>query len=424
MDTGKANGIKRVGSVPIGPATQAVDRYYESGTALNRLLLEAPYLPRCSDNKTAAIVRPREYAIRHPYMQVNRPNMVSWLVFDLDHSNALIWEDENLPAPNMVVGDRNSGHSHLFYAIVPVCTSENARSKPIQYMKAVYEAMAARLNADPAYSGPVAKTPGHPWWSTWEIHTTEYELGELADHVDLAVKPRWSVGPDLDVVSHSRHCLLFEELRFYAYSIVTREKEQGAYQSFIRLLEAYAYNKNNYRLRGFAMNLSVAQVNATVKSVARWTWDRYQGGSQCHRGVMRLDKSLPLNERQRLAAEHTHQARQRGTESKIRAVCRSLLKRGDRLSQAVVARASGLSRQTIAKYRHILEEALSPSPSNIVPLRGVSALQASVKYAVHQISAPRRGSGIVLGVGLLGGDSLDSCGLDLDVPGYDPPDSS
>ncbi|WP_205417968.1 replication initiation protein, partial [Pseudomonas savastanoi] len=68
-------------------------RFFEDGTALNRLLLEAPYLARCSDDKTATRVRPREYALRYPYMQVNRPGMVSWLVFDLDHANALAWDD-------------------------------------------------------------------------------------------------------------------------------------------------------------------------------------------------------------------------------------------------------------------------------------------------------------------------------------------
>ncbi|EGH49597.1 replicase, partial [Pseudomonas syringae pv. pisi str. 1704B] len=28
-------------------------RFFEDGTALNRLLLEAPYMARCSDDKTA-----------------------------------------------------------------------------------------------------------------------------------------------------------------------------------------------------------------------------------------------------------------------------------------------------------------------------------------------------------------------------------
>lgn len=387
-------------SLPIEPEKQVSNRYYQPGTALNRLLLEAPYLPRCSDDKTAALVRPRDYAIRHPYMQVNRQDMVSWLVFDLDHSNPLIWEEANLPAPNLIVRNRNNGHSHLFYAIAPVCTSENARSKPIRYMKAVYEAMAARLNADPAYSGPVAKTPGHQWWSTWEIHGEEYDLGELADYVDLVSTPPWSVSPNLDAVLHSRHCLLFEALRFYAYSIVNREREQGTFHSFMRLLEAYAGSKNNYQQRGFSMDLSFSQVKATVKSVARWTWDRYTGSNQCNRGVMDLDKAKPLKERQRLAAEYTHQARQNASESKIKAACRQLLRKGEKLTQVAVASASGLSRQTVAKYQQILKELVEPS-SSITPLRASSRENSGVNYAVHQIPAPEGAGGNSSGIGQL-----------------------
>jgi len=373
-----------VESTPITPNSDVgSNRYYQPNTAFNRLFLEAPYLPRCSDNKSAALVRPREYAIRHPYMQVNRPDMVSWLVFDLDHSNPFIWEDENLPPPNFVVRNRKNGHSHLFYAIAPVCTSENARSKPIQYMKAVYDAMAARLSADPSYSGPVAKTPGHPWWSTRENHAHEYDLGELAEYVDLVVKPLWSSGPDLDAASHSRHCLLFEEVRFYAYSIVSREREKGSYTNFLRFVEAFAFNKNNYQQRGFSMNLTASQVKATVKSVARWTWDRYTGGSQCHRGIMNLDASLPLKERQRLAAQHTHKTRNKASESKIRTACKSLLGKGAKLTLVAIAGTSGLARQTVAKYRHLIAEA-TPAPKT-TPVEPPAANPENVTYAVHQI---------------------------------------
>lgn len=94
------------------------------------MLLEAPYLPRCSDDKTATRIRPREYAIRYPYMQVNRPGMVSWLIFDLDHSNALIWEDAGLPAPNLIVRNRKSGHSHLYYAIPPFARQKAPAPNP------------------------------------------------------------------------------------------------------------------------------------------------------------------------------------------------------------------------------------------------------------------------------------------------------
>lgn len=115
---------------PSSKAQAAPGRYFEEGTALNRVLIESPYLARCSDNKTAALVRPREHAIRFPYMQINRRDMVSWLIFDLDHANSLIWDDLGLPQPNLIVRNRANGHSHLYYAISPVCTSAKARDSP------------------------------------------------------------------------------------------------------------------------------------------------------------------------------------------------------------------------------------------------------------------------------------------------------
>ncbi len=321
-------------------------------------------------------------------MQVNRPGMVSWLIFDLDHSNALIWEDAGLPAPNLIVRNRKSGHSHLYYAIPPVCTTEAARSKPIQYMKAVYEAFAIRLDADMKFhSGPVAKTPGHPWWLTHELHSHIYELGELADYVELVKSPPWGKKPRLDEVSHSRHCILFEYLRYYAYSIVNRERERGAFSTFTRLLEAYAHNLNNFQHFGFSEDLSWSSLRATVKSVARWTWDRYRGDSRCHRGVMQLDKDLPLVERQRLAAARTHEVRQKATESKVRAACRQLQQKGEALTQAAIARLAGLSRQTVAAYKHVLTEVLKPAV--VAVLEVVAAPRSDVKHGVHQVSAPR-----------------------------------
>ncbi|MEQ7756711.1 MULTISPECIES: replication initiation protein [Xanthomonas] len=372
---------------------QTEERFFQSGTALNRVFTEAPYLPRCSDDKTATRVRPREYAIRYPYMQVNRPGFVSWLIFDLDHAKAMIWEDAGLPAPNLIVRNRQSGHSHLYYAIPPVCTTEVARSKPIAYMKAVYEAFAARLDADTDFhSGPVAKTPGHPWWLTHELHAHIYELGELADYVDLAVSSPWGRGPQLDEVSHSRHCILFEHLRHYAYSIVNRERERGSFATFTRLLEAYAHNRNSFQKLGFMDNLAQSSLKATVKSVARWTWDRYTGSGRCHRGVMQLDKDLPLIKRQRLAAARTHDVRHKATESKVRAACRLLQQKGEALTQAAIGRVAGLTRQTVATYKHVLEEVLRPIAVAI--LGGASGKVEDVKHGAHQVTAAPQGAGV------------------------------
>lgn len=358
-------------------------RFFQAGTALNRILREAPYLPRCSDDKTATRVRPREYAIRYPYMQVNRPGFVSWLIFDLDHTDAWRWEDAGLPAPNLIVRNRKNGHSHLYYAITPVCTTAAARGGPIAYMKAIYEAFAAKLSADPEYhSGPVAKTPGHPWWLTHELHSTVYELGDLADYVDLVTTSPWSKGVQLDDVAHSRHCTLFEHLRHYAYSIVGRERSSGTLASFTRLVDAYAHSKNQFLHLGFAANLALSSVRATVKSVARWTWEHYTGSRRANRGVMQLDAELPLAERQKRAATRTHQERQSATEAKIRAACRLLQARGETLTQAAIGRVAGLARQTIAKYKHVVASPPPPTISLVPP----PAANHDVKYAAHQVT--------------------------------------
>lgn len=364
-------------------------RFFESGTALNRVWSEASYLPRCSDDKTATRVRPREYAIRYPYMQVNRPGFVSWMIFDLDHKHAMIWEDAGLPAPNLIVRNRSSGHSHLYYAIPPVCTTENARSRPIAYMKAIYEAFAARLDADTDFhSGPVAKTPGHPWWLTHELHSHVYELGQLADYVDLAISNPWGRSAQLDEVSHSRHCILFEHVRHYAYSIVNKERQSGSFTSFTRSLEAFAHNKNSFQRLGFADNLAASSLRATVKSVARWTWDRYRGSGGCHRGVMQLDASLPLAQRQALAAKRTHEVRHKATESKVRSAVRFLQEKGDAISQSAVARVAGISRQTVATLKHVIEEAMKPAPISVF-VKPAKTKNQPVKNGVHQVTAPR-----------------------------------
>lgn len=346
-------------------------RYFEEGTAFNRILTEAPYIARCSDNKSAALVRPREYAIRFPYMQINRQGMVSWLIFDLDHANSLKWDDAGLPPPNLIVRNRANGHSHLYYAIPSVCTTENGRDKPILFMKAVYTAFASALDADPDYnSGPVAKTPGHPWWSTVELHNHVYDLGELADYVELNVTP-WKTGPNLEDLPHSRHCILFEQLRYYAYSVVNRERERGSLASFTRMLEAFAHNHNRFVRAGFTQNLMLSSVRATVRSVARWTWMRYQGNTRCCRGSMELDKSIPLSERQRLSAKRTHQLRHKDTESKIRAACRGLQERGAALTMTAIGALAGVTRQTVATYGHILKEVSKPSTVAVLePDRG------------------------------------------------------
>lgn len=362
-------------------------RFNEKSSVLSRFLDEAPYLSRCSWNKTAAVIRPREYAVEYPYMQVNRKNMVSWLVFDLDHANPFIWQDKNLPEPNLIVTNRANGHSHLFYAIKPVCTSENARSKPINYMKAIYKAFAQVLDADENYSGPVAKTPFHPWWQTAELHSYEYELGELADSCELEINFR-KKNIEQFTNLESRHCLLFDTLREYAYSIVQYEKKNGSYLSFEKRLNKYAYQNNNFKKKGFSENLKQSQVKATIKSVCRWTWDKYVGSDRCNTGVMQLNKDLSISDRQKLSAARTHNIKLNKTILKIKNAIQVLKVRKVKLTQVNIAHQAQLSRQTVSKYQELINEANSRFSAISLPDLYCVKNKKNVNFATHQITAP------------------------------------
>ncbi|EMQ2878889.1 replication initiation protein, partial [Vibrio navarrensis] len=308
---------------------------------------------RCSDNKTASMVRPRELALRWPYLQVNRPDMMSFLVFDVDHPNAWIWCDKHLPAPNLIVRNPHNGHAHFYYKIHPVCLTENARQHPIRYMTAVYKALAQQLQADPCYSGPVAKTPYHPDWVTTELHHQQYELGELADSLELETPAPWAKNEDEDT-SHSRNCTLFNKVRDFAYRIVTKARERGVYEDFHTQVTQYAEHHNQFAHQGWDANLPESEVKALVKSVASWTWHHYV--MDCaHRGIMGLDPSLPLTERQALSARRTHQERSAMTAKAIVDVVKAMMAKSERFTLTLIAERIGKTRQTVAKYTNLIE---------------------------------------------------------------------
>ena len=59
--------------------------------------------PYCSNEKGFCYPRTKAHAIRHGYIQPNFPDIVKWLVFDIDHPNALFaYHDLNLPRPQLI----------------------------------------------------------------------------------------------------------------------------------------------------------------------------------------------------------------------------------------------------------------------------------------------------------------------------------
>lgn len=232
-----------------------------------------PHRPYCADDLTYGLtVRSLWDAIKKPYIQANPPHLRVWSLFDIDRSNAAgAWEDAGLPPPAWTAVNKENGHAHMAYGLrAPVLLdAEDARRAPMRYLCAVESAMRAALGADQDYSGLITKNPAHPLWHTLRGPRTTYDLGELAEYLEL---PKHMPKRKPEEVGVGRNVALFDWLRHYAYRNIRRFKETKAGVSNWRLdIELRAMERNGE----FVTPLSPPEVGHIAKSVAGWTWKKF-----------------------------------------------------------------------------------------------------------------------------------------------------
>ena len=235
----------------------------------SEILPEKPY---CTDNLAQGIYpRLQRIAITKRYIQLNPPQQQHWLVFDIDRPHsAFAWEDANLPPPFAVVVNETNTHCHIVYALAaPVCTSDLAHEKPLRYLAAIQQAYTEKLQADVNYSGLIAKNPfsqNHWHVIPCAIHA-KYTLDELAEWVSLTNRPKRFLRVS-EAVALGRNCALFDKLRVWAY-VAVREFRGGKVTHWRKAVAAQAQSFND-----FTCPLSVNEVSAIAKSVAKWVWAR------------------------------------------------------------------------------------------------------------------------------------------------------
>lgn len=325
---------------------------------LERFVDHSPHKPYCTDEKgTALLIRQRHSAFKKKRVQHNPPSMTSWLTFDIDHGNSLIFKDVTLPAPNVIVMTKDTGHSHMSYAIESVCTSDAARPKPMRYLSAIQDAYCELLQADVSYTNFITKNPLHPEWDLTVYHSREYSLGELADYVDLKVsRPSRKRAANDAVHGVGRNCAQFDRLRFWAYDHVTWHRESGTtYDQWMREVLSKSEGFNTY-----PEPLPYSEVKSTGKSVGKWVWMEYwPKGKTIRRGTMassfqQSQLPLDLTTKQRLSARRTAEIKRSNTEEKIIDAIGVLTGQGKKVTKTAVAKLVGVSQQNISKhYKHL-----------------------------------------------------------------------
>lgn len=183
-----------------------------------------PYFPRASDDCEKGMQRvswKRAQDLR--YIELNPPAHIHWLVFDCDHHEVDRWKSKGLPEPSFITVSPGSGRHHVAYRLRdPVCRSEQARHRPLAYLRAVQLAMRDALGGDLSYAGVLTKNPLHSTWATIRPERLPvYSLAELAATVDLRrEKHGWKGGLSRSAVEKlvglgqgSRNRALFDAVR-------------------------------------------------------------------------------------------------------------------------------------------------------------------------------------------------------------------
>ena len=226
-----------------------------------------PHKPYCTNDLGYGLyIRPKRIAVKMPYIQHNPPCYVASLVFDVDRADAFFsWSDENLPPPTWITKNPKNCHAHLGYMLAtPVCTTEHASHKAIEYLAKIQAGMARKLGADVGYTGLITKNPCHNVWESHFFDVEPYELNYLADFIELRELSEEKIN------GLGRNCIMFDKVRFWAYKAIRGHRFKSSYDDWYREVLEMAVNANG----AFLEPLPYSEVKATAKSIARYCWKK------------------------------------------------------------------------------------------------------------------------------------------------------
>jgi Replicase family/Primase C terminal 1 (PriCT-1) len=230
-----------------------------------------PLKPYCTDDLDDGLrIRSYQHAIKRRYIQANPPHLRVWSLYDIDRpAGGLAWQDADLPPPAWASVNKDNGHAHLAYGLsAPVLTSSmEARQAPLRYLNAVEAAFRAKLEADCGYSGLITKNPQHPHWWTLRGPQVGYELGYLAEHVDLErFKPRQGI--KVAEVGLGRNVTVFDFVRLWAYRNIRQ------YDNYV-LWQKAVYDRCMARNGDFVTPMDSREIYHIARSVTKWVWSRF-----------------------------------------------------------------------------------------------------------------------------------------------------
>ena len=269
---------------------QRVISHFSDYPILQSFYDDLPNKPYCSDTKDYCKVRPKATASKLPYIQANHPNLIKWLVIDIDSDfkNKFIdyydeklffrWHDRNLPMPTFIARNKKNGHVQYFIKLTnPVSMFENSRSHPVTFLKNLQYALTVQYGGDLSFGGSLSKNPLD--CKTWDIYLTgagSYTLNELAEYIDfddpINKPPKRSANDEIisPFAGLGRNCDTFDYLRFIAYPIAHSMTQTALFNHLLKI--GIEFNSR------FKQPMLLNEIKCICRSIAKFckTSPRYQ----------------------------------------------------------------------------------------------------------------------------------------------------
>lgn len=232
-----------------------------------------PKRPYATDDFDYGVqIHSKKNAIKKKHLSLNHKYITQWVTFDIDRNGAvadLLYDTTGVQTPNLVVENTENGHAHFLYKLqTPVYRSENASTKPINYLSAIYAEMRGLLGADTAYTGLISKNPMHEHWRTQELRTQPYSLADLARNLDLDVTVKHIAKISVEEAYYEgRNVKLFNELREWSY-VAVRDYRGKTYALWLQACIDYCMQLNGILVH----KLGYGEIKQIAKSVSKFTW--------------------------------------------------------------------------------------------------------------------------------------------------------
>lgn len=296
-----------------------------------------------------------------------------YLCLDLDwEGSGTIWIDEGFPEPTITFINRENGHSNLAYELeTPVIwpceyNSYNVRTRPISYFKAIRDGFNVKTGADCGYTNSTIKNPfSSKWRVTWA--DARYDLAYLAEFVTL----RSFYDPYAKFKSGvyaGRNDELYHLGLRWSYRNVKRYHDHDEfYNDILEFIKSENFTTiaSHWPERGC---LPLPEVTGMAKGIFKHTWPRRNsthfkhliknfgalGFEPIDRDMKLRDRKMEVYERQYRGSKYTHKIVSQDSIRKIDEAIECLFRTGKKMSYNKLSKASGLSYNTILKYKEYI----------------------------------------------------------------------